>query len=123
MTKPSRFIQCEPFVRGPIPLGWLAAAGSLGGKAMHVGLYCWYLAGLNDSMEVKLSTSRLKEFGVSRQAVHRALAALERQRLLFVQRRSGCCPVVTLFVSRSQASPALEYQPATVQGCSTCHVS
>ena len=98
MTKPSRFIQGESFVRGPISLGWLAAAGRLGGKALHVGIYVWYLAGLNDSMEVKLSTSRLKEFGVSRQAVHRALVALERQRLLFVERRLGCCPVVTLLV-------------------------
>jgi hypothetical protein len=117
MITPPRYIAGAPFVRGPIPLDWLVVAARLGGKALHVGLYCWYLAGLNDSVEVKLSTGKLQTFGVSRQAVHRALAALERQRLLFVDRRPGCCPVITLLVSRGEIGSALEYQP------STCHVS
>ena len=103
--KPPRYITGELFLRGPIPLRWLAAAGRLGGKALHIGIYAWYLAGLHDSMCVKLSTSKLQEFGVGRQAAYKALATLEHHHLLFVERRPGCCPVVTL-VLRSRVVSA-----------------
>lgn len=94
--KPPRYVTGEAFLHGPIPLSWLNAAGLLGGKALHVGLYLWHLAGLNVSMRVKLPTSKLQQIGVTRQAAYQALAALERQQLLSVERRPGCCAVVTL---------------------------
>ena len=37
MTWPLRFISGELFLRGPVPLAWLATAGHLGGRALHVG--------------------------------------------------------------------------------------
>ena len=103
-AKPQRYISGELFLRGPVPLSWLAAAGQLGGKTLHVGVYAWYLAGLHDSMCVKVSTSKLQEFGVGRQSAYKALAALEHHHLLFVERRPGCCPVVTLVLRSHQAS-------------------
>ena len=97
--KPPRYITGERFVRGPIPLSWLNGAGLLGGKALNVGLYVWHLAALSASMRVKLPTSMLQHIGVTRQAAYLALAALQRQQLLLVERRPGCCPVVTLVFS------------------------
>jgi hypothetical protein len=93
---PPQFIVGEPYLRGPIPLAWLNAAGRLPGKALHVGLYCWYLAHLSRSMTFRLSTSKLNEIGVGRQAAYRALADLEHRKLLLVERHRGRCPVVTL---------------------------
>jgi|NGEPerStandDraft_6_1074524.scaffolds.fasta_scaffold92394_1 hypothetical protein len=107
--KPPRHITGELFLRGPIPWQWLAAAGRLGGKALHVGIYVWYLAGLRNSTQVKLSTRGLQEIGVTRKCAHEALAALERQQLLLVERRPGSCPVVVLIL-RSEQSPALATQ-------------
>ena len=102
--KPPRYISRELFVRGPIPLWWLAAAGRIGGKALHIGIYAWHLSGLQDDLCVKVSTSKLQEFGVGRQSAYKALAALEHHHLLFVERRPGCCPVVTLVLRSHQAS-------------------
>jgi DNA-binding GntR family transcriptional regulator len=56
---------------------------------------------------VKLSTHKLQEIGVSRQAAYRALVELERHKLLSVERKAGRCPVVTLIVPRSQQNPAI----------------
>jgi hypothetical protein len=75
-VKPPRFITGELFIRGPIPLSWMAAAGHLGGKVLLVALYLWHLVGLNDCLRVKLSTRKLSDMGVTRQAIHRALTAL-----------------------------------------------
>jgi hypothetical protein len=97
-VKPPRYITGELFLRGPIPLGWLAAANHLGGKVLSLGVYVWHLAGLLNSMRVKLPTRRLLAFGFSRPTIYLALAALEREGLLGVERRPGQCPVVTLIM-------------------------
>ena len=68
------------------------------------------VAGLNDDLRVKLSTRKLQHMGVTRQAVYRALVALERDHLLLVERRPGCSPVVTL-VTRSRAASATATAP------------
>jgi hypothetical protein len=105
-AKPPRYISGELFLRGPIPLWWLAAASRLGGKALHIGIYVWHLAGLRDCMRVKVSTSKLQDMGVkNRQATYQALAALERHGLLLIERHPGRCPVVTLIL-RSHAASA-----------------
>ena len=63
------------------------------------------VAGLNGGWRVRLSTRKLQHMGVTRQAAYRALVALERDHLPLVERRPGCCPVVTL-VTRSRAASA-----------------
>jgi hypothetical protein len=90
------FITGERFLRGPVPMAWLEQAGRLSGKALHVGLYAWHLAGMSRSMTLKLSTTKLQKIGISRQAAYKALAELERQRLLLVERRRGRCATVTI---------------------------
>ena len=107
MTGPPRYVTGEMFVRGPIPLVWLTAAGRLGGRALHVGIFVWYLVGLHDSTRVKLPTRKLQAIGVSRQVAYQALAALERHELVSVERMPGRCPVVTLITSRGERSPAM----------------
>src|ERR1039457_2963005 len=89
---------------------WLGIRGNgtlshaLPRKFRLVALYLWHLVGLNDCLRVKLSTRKLSDMGVTRQAIHRALTALECHQLLLVERRPGCCPVVTL-ITRSLQSP------------------
>ena len=84
---------------GPIPLDWVAAAGHLPGKALHVGIALFYLAGLNKSTEVVLPSSLLETFGVDRYARYRALLVLEKAHLVTVVRHKGRNPVVTILPS------------------------
>ena len=86
----------EKFLKGPIPLAWLIAAGALPGKSLMVGVGLWFLSGLTGSREIK-PTGRLWQFlSISRQAAYRALAALEKRGLIAVRRRPGCAPIVSL---------------------------
>ena len=94
-TEPSRY--CGRFVKGPIPLGWLHVASQCPGKALHVGIALWYLAGLNRSVDrLKCSYAVLKEFGVNRHSAYRALRRLEAANLVKVLRGPGRCPRVSL---------------------------
>jgi hypothetical protein len=78
---------------------------------LHVGIFLWHLAGLHDSVRVKLSTRKVQLMGISNsQAVYQALASLERHRLLLVERRPGCCPVITL-ITRCHVAPATSTAP------------
>ena len=91
----------EPFLRGPISWPWLTVAALLPGKALQVALVVWFLAGLKRSDEVPLQTSRLAALGVSRHAAYRAVAALERARLISVSRRIGRQSLIRLLVYKS----------------------
>lgn len=70
----------EHFLKGPIPWKWMTKAANLPGKAIHVGICVWYLAGMNRSATVNLSMARLSELGVSRYAAYRGLRFLDRLR-------------------------------------------
>jgi hypothetical protein len=84
------------FLKGPIPLPWLAVAATLPGKALAVGLIIWFLHGLQKTYTVKLAPSWLRHFGVKRQAAYRGLKALENARLITVARKRGESPTVTI---------------------------
>lgn len=86
----------EHFLKGPVPLPWIACAGRRKGKAMHVGVYVWYKAGLTRSRSVQLSPAELDEMGVDRFAVYRALEELESAGLVTVKRRTGRKAIVTI---------------------------
>jgi hypothetical protein len=86
----------ERFLKGPIPLGWLAAAARQGGKALHVGVVLWHLAAMKKSRRVSLSRSVLTSFGVSRWSTSRALESLEGAGLVQVERHPGRVAVVTI---------------------------
>ncbi len=84
----------EQFLWGP--LAWFAAAGKLPGRALHVGLMLWWLAGIKKNRTIKWEPTAAEPWGLNRWAVHRGLTALERARLVAVDRRNGRCPVVTI---------------------------
>lgn len=86
----------EKFLKGPVPLIWLIAAGELPGKTMVVGVGLWFLSGLTGSKTVKPTGKLWKSLSISRQAAYRAIAALEKRGLVEVIRQPGCAPVVTL---------------------------
>lgn len=94
--KPPRHKPGEKFVKGPIPLRWLATAASQPGKALHVAMALWFLVGLRRNRTVALSGALLSTFGVSRYAGYRGLKVLERAGLVSVIRCQGRLPTVEL---------------------------
>lgn len=101
---PPRHSAGERFLKGPVPLAWLSRTSQLPGKALAVALAIWYVAGLERSGTVRLTTSTLREFNVGRKAAYRGLAALERAGLVQVERKRGRCPKVTITHWRTQAN-------------------
>ena len=94
--KPPRHRGGEKFLKGPVPLPWLARAARLPGRSLDLGVALWFLAGLKRTRMVSLSNSVLAQFGVDRYAKYRALNWLERDGLVVVERHPGRNPVVTL---------------------------
>ena len=98
-TKAPRHGVREKFLKGPIPLHWLARAAvvSGSGSGFKVAILLWYLSGLNrSSATVKLSNKTLRIFGVKRHAAYRALDTLSRASLIAISRSAGQCPRVTI---------------------------
>lgn len=91
-----RFPNGERFLKGPVPMRWLNAAGCLPGKAVQVAVCIWHLSGLTKSLEVKVTSKYLREMGVTRHAGYRALKVLEGRGLITVERHRGRSPVVTI---------------------------
>ena len=81
---------------GPIPYKWLCVAGALPGQALQVAMALWFLAGMKKVATVALSNAVLRDFGVSRYAGYRGLAALEAAGLVSVVRHRGRNPIVTI---------------------------
>jgi hypothetical protein len=90
----------EWFLKGPIPGRWLKRAASLPGRALHVGLAVWVAAAMKQSNRAKLTWRHLARFGVLHDAGRRGLLALERAGLVFAERHTGRCPVVTILEAR-----------------------
>lgn len=86
----------EQFLKGPIPLNWLARAADLPGKALQLSLALWYRAGLEKRGDIVLGNAVCAQFGVDRHAKRRALMALEQAGLVEVVREQGKNPKVTL---------------------------
>lgn len=86
----------EKFLKGPIPWTWLSKAAQQSGKALHVAIIIWFLAGINKSRTIKLSNKILREFGVKRHSGYRGLKALESVQLISVKRHRGRNSIVTI---------------------------
>ena len=98
-TRAPRHKAGEWFLKGPIPGEWLHRAAELPGRALHVALALWYLAGVEKRRQVKLTWGVFARFGVSPDAGGRGLVALERAGLVAVDRPPGRCTVVTILES------------------------
>ena len=88
----------QPFLKGPIPLAWLAQAGTLPGRALHVATVIWYRSGVEKSRTVSVPSKTLEEFGVDRYAKKRALIALENAGLISVEHHHGRNPMATIIM-------------------------
>jgi len=97
---PPHHCRGEKFLKGPVPLGWLAAAGCLPGKSLQVGVVLWFLAGLKKNRTIALPNKLLELFGVSRNAKYRAVRWLEDADLITVEHRSSRNPTITLLRAR-----------------------
>jgi hypothetical protein len=87
-------VPVKKFIKGPIPLDWIARANALPGKAGAVGLALWFLVGVQGSRTVKLTGEVKRIAGCERKAVYRALDALQTANLIICFRRPGARPIV-----------------------------
>jgi DNA-binding transcriptional ArsR family regulator len=85
----------EPPLWGPIPWRWWRAASQLPGKAPHVALACWLLAGWERSARFELAPA-WPELGLSQPAMYRGLGSLAEAGLAEVVRSKGRSPTVTI---------------------------
>jgi len=86
----------EPFLKGPIPWKWLAAAGKLSGKALHLGLCLWREAGCAKSRTIRFCVQKSNVLGVSLRSARRGMRALQRAGLISVDQKPGRCLQVTI---------------------------
>lgn len=86
----------KPFIRGPIPMDWIAAAAALPGKTLNAALALWWLAGMKGHSEFKVTRQALSYLQVSDDAYRDALSRLEKARLVTVQRRPGQRAIVRI---------------------------
>jgi hypothetical protein len=95
---PTKIKSTSAFIRGPIPLDWLARAAKIPRcNALVVGLVLFYLAGLTKERDgLVLTIRRCKPFGLERKSVNRGLADLEKSGLIRVTRKVGRSPRVDI---------------------------
>ena len=87
----------DAYLGGNVPWSWITSAGTLPGRALHVGLVIWHLATKRRSNRVKVNLQRLAaDFDIDRSTASRALGRLATAGLVRVERRDGRCPMVTL---------------------------
>jgi len=93
-----RHVAAQPFLRGPIPLAWLARAHKAGGSALAVGLALWFVRGVSGKRgPVKVDSSVRRRFGLSRDQTGYGLRALEAAGLAgYVKKGRGHCAVVEI---------------------------
>ena len=95
----------QHFLRGPVPIPWLARATALPGCALAVGLAVWFSAGRSRKQtELSICNTLLGQFGVQRVAGYRGLRALEQAGLVTVERHRGRCPRVTILAPKGKGA-------------------
>jgi hypothetical protein len=82
------------FLKGPVPMAWIAAADEAG--ALMVGMCLWYLRGLNKAETFKVSNAALAPWGVNRERKARGLRKLAEAGLITLETRPNASPMVTV---------------------------
>ena len=103
-----RRLRAEPFLRGPIPLEWLARAAQLRKPAIPAGLCLWFVRGVSKKTgPIRISAAVRKKMGLSGGQMLRGLRALQAGGLVrFVKDGRGRCPVVEIVTQlRMEAAP------------------
>ena len=87
----------EPFLKGPIPLPWLAKAATLRKPALPAGLCLWFHRGVSCQTQIRVSGSVRKKLGLSAGQMLRGLRALSQANLIrFTKTGRGRCAVVEI---------------------------
>ena len=84
------------FIKGPIPLTWLANANRLGGSVGVVGFVLWFYDGINAGRPFKINHSLDDVTGVSRQTRQSALKKLEQAGLIELKINRCAFPTVRI---------------------------
>jgi hypothetical protein len=99
----------EPFLRGPVPMPWLAKAQTLTKAAMGVAIALWFQKGVRgQGGPVKVTSAVRRHMGLSNDQTRRGIQALTAAGLLRVCKGGrGRCAVVEIVASRaSKAAPS-----------------
>lgn len=88
--RPPRHRPGEPFIKGPIPYAWMAAACRLPGSGLHVASAYWYLCRRYPGPNRIGLDALARDLGISDDTASRALHAAEEAGLLMVEREPGC---------------------------------
>jgi hypothetical protein len=90
------------FLKGPIPMAWIAAADRAG--ALMVGMCLWHLKGLNKTETFKVSNVALAPWGVNRERKARGLRKLAAASLIALVGRPNASPMVTILPCPPEAN-------------------
>ena len=93
-----------PFLKGPIPIHWLASAKKASPTALSVGLYLWHLSGLTKKKTFKATNRTLPMWRLDRYAKYRGLLELEKSGLIKVKRQNKMSPEVTILNGNTNTS-------------------
>ena len=88
----------RPFLKGPVPLDWLAAAHAAGGSALAAGVALWFQRGVRGTdAPVKMTSAVRRRMRLSQDGARRGVSALEAAGLArIVEGGRGRCSVVQL---------------------------
>jgi|ABSN01.1.fsa_nt_gi hypothetical protein len=98
----------EPFLKGPVPLSWLAKAASLRKPALPAGICLWFHRGVSGQTRIRVSGSVRKKLGLSAGQMLRGLRALSKANLIrFEKSGRGRCAVVEIVEPASSSKEGL----------------
>lgn len=95
-SQSKRGAETKRFIKGPVPVPWLAAANRLSKSALALANVLWLLHGLNGATSFRLEPARCRELSVTDTMKKRGLTDLENAGLIRVTRRRGMAPTVEL---------------------------
>lgn len=89
------------FLRGPVPINWLAHAARQGKLAQAAGILVWFRYGClqtrhGDKLNLTVSANQYERFGLSATTFSRGLRKLEAAGLITVSRSPGRKPQISI---------------------------
>ena len=107
--------QTAPFLSGPVPVAWLAAANVAGGSALALGIALWFHRGLRKKYGpiLRVNAAVRKAMDLTPDQARRAVAALASKGLIHIHTggRGRCTEVEILDLPG--ATPSVDRRKAT----------
>jgi len=86
----------QRFIKGPIPVPWMAEAFALTPSAAKCALALYYQLGLSGSDEFKIEPARFRELAIDDTARRRGLRDLEKAGLIRLQKQTSKSPTIKM---------------------------